>query len=518
MSGRKSARAAWASRRVSPLVEGLERREVMSSGGLSKSLGSYVVPSDNGPKITHAAAVVNPHTSIDNLLATILGPGTTQVQAGSSSLGKVPQAVLKQTVLNQPSVHSILSDGDVYTLFNSTALTTLLGSEQVSGVTSTNASTTSSTTSTTSTTSTSSTTGTATTTVDPLVAFSIPSEATIQSIDAGADGQAVIQVLPSGGVPGFFATVPESDVRIASEGPPITGSVLIPQSSIPTGFPTPAASTLSIGTFSATYAATGPILLQIFNAEVQQVSPNAPDSVPGLRLAPYLLHHNPFPTQSAQKALTQVLRLAVQRNVFTLDSAQTSAVSAGVAQFAAGVQSMITAGSFTPSVPLKPAALPSKSLSGTLELSIGAVRRLFDVAPSISGLNLPSLGNFEGRLDVGYVVDRSGNYGIMLTLRGPLENANPKPSPVDVASGDVNIEVSNARNINDLNGQRVEEGVQVGSGTASNLGVASYGNGITTFSASAGNGFGLEYGTGVGYSVVIPLGNVYALIPSAPAN
>ena len=40
--------------------------------------------------------------------------------------------------------------------------------------------------------------------------------------------------------------------------------------------------------------------------------------------------------------------------------------------------------------------------------------------------------------------------------------------------------------------------------------------GISTFSASAGNGFGLEYGTGVGYSQVIPLGNVYALIPSAP--
>jgi hypothetical protein len=516
MSGRKSARVAWASHRLSPLVEVLDRRELMSAGGLTNSLGSYVVPSQFGPKIIHPAQVVDPHTSIDSLLATVLGPGTTQVQAASSSLGNTPQAVLKQTVLNQSYVHTTLSDQDVYTLFGSTALSALLGSQQVSGVTSTDSSTASTTASTTS--SSTSSTSSTTTTANPLVAFSIPAEATIQSIDEGGDGQAVVQVLPSGGAAGFFATVPASSVRITSEGPPITGSVLIPESSIPTGFPTPTASTISIGTFASTYAATGPIELQILNAGVQQAAPNAPSTVPGLRLAPYLLHHDPFPTKSTGQALANALRLAVQRNVFTLDSAQTSAVSAGVAQFAAGVQSMITAGSFTPSVPLKPAALPSKSLSGTLELSIGAVRRLFDVAPSISGLNLPSLGNFEGRLDVGYVVDRSGNYGIMLSLRGPLENANPKPTPVDVTSGDVNVEVSNAKNINQLTGQTVIEGVQVGSGTASGLSSSSYGNGISTFSASAGNGFGFEYGTGAGYSVVIPLGNVYALIPSAPPN
>jgi hypothetical protein len=507
MSGRKSARAAWASRRLNLLVEVLERREVMSASGVSKSLGSYVVPSTNGPKITSPAAVVNPHTSIDTLLSTILGPGVSQVQ--DSSIGNVPQAVLKQTVLNQPSVHSILSDGDVYTLFNSTALTSLLGSEQVSGVTSTNAATTTTTT-------TSSTSTSTTTTADPLVAFSFPSEATIQSIDNGGNGEAVVEILPSGGSPGFYATVPEANVRIATEGPPETGSVLIPESSIPAGFPTPSASSISIGTFAATYSATGPILLQIFNAEVQQVSPNAPDSVPGLRLAPYLLHHNPFPTQSAQESLTKVLRLAVQRNVFTLDSSQSSAVTTGLAAFAGEVQAMTSSGSFTPSVPLKPSSLPSGKLAGTLEVSVGDVRRLLDVSPDISGLNLPGLGNFEGRLDVGYVVDRSGNYGIMLSLRGPLENANPKPTPVDVASGDVNVQVSNARNISALTGQTLIEGVQVGAGTSSSLESSSYGNGITTFSASAGNGFGLEYGTGIGYSLVIPLGNVYALIPSDP--
>jgi hypothetical protein len=144
------------------------------------------------------------------------------------------------------------------------------------------------------------------------------------------------------------------------------------------------------------------------------------------------------------------------------------------------------------------------------------VTSLLDVNPAVNGLALPALGNFPGRLDVGYVFDRSGNYGLMLTLRGPLQNANPVPTPVDVASGDIRVEVSNAPNISSLTGQRVVEGVDVGSGDSSDLGLSEYAGGITTFSASAGNGFGLEYGTGVGYSTVIPLGNVYAPIPASP--
>ena len=510
MSGRKSVRGTWASRRLSPLVEALDRRELMTAGGLPNSLGSYVSPSQFGPKVTQPAKVVNPHTSIDQLLSTILGPGLGQVQAASKSLGNSPRAVLKQTVLNQSYVHSILSNGDVYTLFGSPALTSLLGSQQVSGVTSTNAPVPSTTTSTSSTTSSTSTTTAA---PNPLVAFSIPAQAIIQSIGTLTT---VIQVNPLDGNAGFIATVPNANIQIASEGPPLTGSVLIPQSDLPAGFPIPTTSVISIGTFASTYVATAPLLDQILNAGVKNASPNAPNAVPGLRLAPFLLHHNPFPTQAAAKDLAKALRLAVQRNVFTLSDAQSTAVSAGISQFAAQVQSMMTAGEFTPSVPVQPPSLPTTSLSGTLEISAGVVTRLLDVDPAVSGLDLPVLGNFPGRLDVGYVFDRSGNFGIMLTLRGPLENANPNPTPVDVASGDVRVEVSNAPNISDLTGERVVEGVDVGSGVSSDLGTSKYASGISTFSASAGNGFGLEYGTGVGYSTVIPLGNVFALIPSSP--
>ena len=517
MSGRKSVRGTWATNRLSPSVEALDRRELMATGGVSSSLGAYVVPSHFGPRVVKPAPVVNPHTSINLLLSSVLGPGLDQVQAESKSLGNSPQAVLKQTVLNQHYVHSILSDGDVYTLFGAPALTSLLGSQQVSGMTSATvpAAATATTTTTATTPATSTGSPAATAAPDPLIAFSIPQQATIQSV---GEVTSMVQVGPSNGIPGFFATVPTSNVRITAQGPPVTGSVLIPQSLLPAGYPTPSTSVISIGTFAPTYVTTGSILLQILNAGVRGVSPNAPNSVPGLRLAPYLLHHNPFPTSTAARDLSKALRLAVQRDVFSLSDAQNSEVSAGISQFATQVQSMLTAGTFTPPVPVQPPGLPPKSLSGTLEISAGAVRRLLDVAPSVSGLSLPVLNNFPGRLDVGYVFDRSGDYGLMLTIRGPLENGNPVPTPVDVASGDVRVEVSNASNINQLGGSRVVEGVDVGSGVSADLGSSRYASGISTFSASAGSGFGLEYGTGVGYSTVIPLGNVYALIPSAPPS
>jgi hypothetical protein len=517
MSGRESVRGTWTSRRLSPRVEELDRRELMTAGGLPHSLGPFVGPSQFGPRITQPAKVVNAHNSIEQLLSTVLGPGLDQVQANGKSAFDIPHAVLKQTVLDQPYVHSILSNGDVYLLFQSQAFNSLIGSQQVSGVmpagSQGSSSTTTTTTTSTTTTSTPSTTSTAPTTPDPLIAFSIPQQATIRSL---GESTSIIQVNPVGGNAGFFATVPTSNIRIVSQGPPTMGSVQIPQSSLPAGFPNPTPTFISIGTFSSTYASTAPLLNQIFNAGVQGVSPNAPNAVPGLRVAPFLLHHDPFPSHAARKDFERALRLAVQRGVFTLNDAQSTAVSNGVSQFAVQVQSMIANNAFTPTVPLQPPGLPSGSLSGTLEISVGVVRRLLDVDPSISGLALPVLGNFPGRLDVGYVFDRAGNFGIILTLRGPLLNANPVPTPVDVASGDVRVEVSNARRIGSLTGRRLVEGVQVGSGVSSGLESSRTDGGFSTFSASAGNGSGLEYGTGVGYSTVIPLGNVFALIPSSP--
>ena len=93
------------------------------------------------------------------------------------------------------------------------------------------------------------------------------------------------------------------------------------------------------------------------------------------------------------------------------------------------------------------------------------------------------------------------------------------PTPVDVALGRRPTSRSPTRLTSATSpDERVVEGVEVGSGDSSDLSTSKYASGITTFSASAGNGFGLEYGTGVAYSTVIPLGNVYALLPASPPS
>ncbi|WP_435005623.1 hypothetical protein P12x_003441 [Tundrisphaera lichenicola] len=536
----------------------MDRRELMAASALTQSLGPYIVPSELGPKIRHPPKAVNAHHEIQDLLGSVLGPGLGRLESRTSSVPKGPRAILKQTALNQSFVHGVLSNQDVYTLFGSPALSSLIGSQQISGLTGSvsNAPSTSTTTASSvsiassvggasasssltaipgtiptttpgsitggpATTSTTFTTIPGTTpgvssravTTDPLVAFSIPDQAVIQSIGST---KTVVLVNATGSSPGFYAEVPTSNLRILDSGPPVTGTVEIPRSAIPPSFPIPNPTFISIGTFSTTYATTAPLLNQILNAGVKRIAPNAPNSVPGLRLAPYLQQNDPFPSNAARKDLLKALRLAVQRNVFALGAGQNDAVSQGISDFANQVQTMSATGQFVPVVPLDPPSLPSKRLSGTLAISVGTVRDLVSVAPGANGLQVPEIGNFLGRLDVGYVVDRAGNYGIMLSVRGALDNANPIPTPVDVAGGDVRVEVSNASSINDLTGRRVLEGVGIGSLVSTDLANSRYENGVSAFSTSAGNGFGLEYGTGVGYSTVIPLGNVYSLIPSAP--
>ena len=59
------------------------------------------------------------------------------------------------------------------------------------------------------------------------------------------------------------------------------------------------------------------------------------------------------------------------------------------------------------------------------------------------------------------------------------------------------------------------EALNQGVGLSGGLSASNFANGVSTFAASAGYGSGLEFGTGVAYTQVIPLGNVYSLIPSA---
>ena len=69
MSGRDAVRVTWATRRLTLCVEALDRRELLSAGGLTKSLGAYVVPSSSGPKVTQPTKVVNAHASVEQLLS-----------------------------------------------------------------------------------------------------------------------------------------------------------------------------------------------------------------------------------------------------------------------------------------------------------------------------------------------------------------------------------------------------------------------------------------------------------------
>jgi hypothetical protein len=82
--------------------------------------------------------------------------------------------------------------------------------------------------------------------------------------------------------------------------------------------------------------------------------------------------------------------------------------------------------------------------------------------------------------------------------------------------GDIRIEVSNATSLMALNGLSQVEGLTQGGGQAGDLDSSKTTSGASRFGASVGYGSGLEFGTGMAYTQVIPLGNAFALIPEYP--
>ena len=196
--------------------------------------------------------------------------------------------------------------------------------------------------------------------------------------------------------------------------------------------------------------------------------------------------------------------------------AQSNLVSQGLTEFLSEVSSLDQSGTFNPAVPPPGVPLPKGRLYGTLYVSLGAVRELASVNSSQSGLQLPGVGNFEGRIDLGFVLDRAGNFGIALTARGPLTGAPPGVTSANEIAGDIRVEVSNAHNISDLNGLSTVEGLNQGESLSGGVESSRLQNGVSTFGASIGYGAGLEYGTGIEYTQVIPLGNIYALLPEFP--
>jgi hypothetical protein len=210
-----------------------------------------------------------------------------------------------------------------------------------------------------------------------------------------------------------------------------------------------------------------------------------------------------------------MFRIAVNRGLFTLGFDQLNQVQAALQQFNTNAAVLNGQGTFTPAIPPAAPPLPGPHLGGTLEVSIGALQNLVNVAPGLTGLQLPDIGNFPGRIDVGYVFARNGDYGLVLTLRGPLYGVPPS-SPLDTVGSTLQVEVSNARSLGALDGLRTVEGLSIGTALMGSVSTSHTDSGVSTFATSAGYGAGFEYGTGIAYTQVIPLGNVNALIPQAP--
>ncbi len=98
----------------------------------------------------------------------------------------------------------------------------------------------------------------------------------------------------------------------------------------------------------------------------------------------------------------------------------------------------------------------------------------------------------------------------------PADRRPPGVTSANEIAGDIRVEVSNAHNISDLNGLSTVEGLNQGESLSGGVESSRLQNGVSTFGASIGYGAGLEYGTGIEYTQVIPLGNIYALLPEFP--
>jgi hypothetical protein len=448
------------------------------SKGIGQPVGTFLSPATILPRVSGSVKTVVPHNAVNDYLTTLLGPSLDTIQSQANAHDVAARSELAEDVLNQPFINTILSDQDTYTLLQSQAMTGLVGSEQVGG-----------------------------TQTGDTVTYVVPQS----SVTIGTD-TSTVSVPASNGASGFIAQVPNSGIRLLPDG---EVSVDIPQSSIPAYAPQPTTTTITTGTLGDVYAATGPLLADALRTGSARQGPTSPPTVPGLRLFQALAHHRNLASGAGGRFL-YMFRLAVERHLFTLSAGQQAEVNDGFNQFTATVNRLNQAGTFQPAVPPAPQTLTKGPLGGTHQVSVGALRRLANVASPLSGLQLPGVGNFPGRIDAGYVFTRNGDYGLVLTARGPLLSAPAGVSSADLVSGDVQIAVSNASTLAALNGTSIVEGLTVGDVLSGSLGASSNANGVHTTSAAVGYGTGLDFGTGVAYTQVIPLGNVFALIPQAP--
>jgi hypothetical protein len=455
----------------------LERIQLLSTGsGVHHSLGSFIAPSVIRPRVFQAVQIVDPHVAINNYMTAILGPSIQPIQQVVENQNTSQHSTLVDRVLSDPFTHATMSDQDTYTLLTSPGLSGLIGLSSASQAPDT-------------------------------VTYIVPPTSIISVVDSTA----TVAIPSSGGLQGFVVTVPTSNLRTLSSG---LVAVLVPVSLVPPNAPPAETVSPLAGAFADVFSASGPLIDSALNTGLPIRAPNAPLSVPGLRLARALSLHRKLPP-GASHLFLRMFRVAVDRGVFNLGPIQQAQVQQALQQFNAIASALNQQGVFTPTVPPAPPPLPMGPLNGTLEVSTGTLRNLVNVSANQTGLQLPEIGNFPGRLDVGYVFARNGDYGLILTLRGPLFPAPPFP-PTDRVGSTIQIEASNAPSLTALNGLRTVEGLSIGTALMGTVSTSINAAGVSTFATSAGYGAGMEYGTGMAYTQVIPLGNVNALIPQSP--
>src|SRR3954469_4293870 len=79
MPGRNARRCPWPSRRMTPLLEALDTRILLSWGGVGPRLGHFVAPAAALPRGIRPAITVDPHNTINHFLGNRLGPGVDRI-------------------------------------------------------------------------------------------------------------------------------------------------------------------------------------------------------------------------------------------------------------------------------------------------------------------------------------------------------------------------------------------------------------------------------------------------------
>ena len=477
--------------RLTPGAESwqLEPRVVLSNvgprvGPFLPPVNLFMPPGVSGPRATMRGLGANPHQQINQTLRETMGPGLPKVQRHVAFYGTAVYSELGNTVRGNPSFNALFSRHDTFRLLRSALVDA--GIRFGGGAIDPN--------------------------VGELVVTSPPS-----TIGPVQNGVREITVNFGGSAVSF---VVDGAIPVQTNGG--TQIIRIPRSSLDE---TTQALLLNQqrGSGQTVFGGLGADILEGLQTARPTQGPSAPENVPGLRLYNQAFRNNRSPLPNFHRTpFAEYIRLASANRLFDLTPNQRRLINDRLNQFYNTARDLYINGAFnTPDQPpLDRLPAPNRTLDGTLMVSIGGLRELYQPGAnsptgedSIFGLDLPGIEDvgdtlgFPGRLEVGYVFDRQGNFGLAISVRNPLTNTIPGLQQANKITGDVAVEVSNARNIRQLSGYRGVEGITVGTAISGGI-LASDANGVQTYSISSGYGAGIEFGVGARFTEIIPLGNV----------